>query len=360
MPTNTINVGNWGEWQIWVTQDSQNIGANTSRVRVRGRAFNNGTARAYNNNGVGVSIRGQDSWNGNVVLDVPAGGFRTLFDRTFTVTHGPDGYKSVKYTANLGNTGTSTFGGGGSVSLTLTLDRIPKPPDKVAIPSTQFYAPDEVVVRWSRPDNNGSNIDNYEIEFDNNWDFSSPGSRWTDSGSTFAYRITNMPIDTAYRFRVRAHNGRGWGAWSDSTLFRIPGVPSRVGTPTLTLRPPNDILVDWVAPDDGGATITDYQVQADNNGSSFPSPTTSTVPTGTSKSWITSSYGQTLWFRVRAKNSQGWGDWSTARSIFVNSGPRVNVGGVWRNTVAYVNVGGVWKVAVPYVNVGGVWKIAGG
>lgn len=41
-------------------------------------------------------------------------------------------------------------------------------------------------------------------------------------------------------------------------------------------------------------------------------------------------------------------------------GPRVNVGGTWKNSVAYVNVAGVWKVATPYVNVGGVWKVAGG
>ena len=359
MVSNTIDIGARGRWQIWVTQESQNRSNNTSVVRVRGRLFNDGTVTSFNNGGVPVAISGQNDWDGTTSFSVPAGGVDTVIDRSYTVRHGSDGYKSVVYWASIRNTGTSTFGSGGTTSVRLTLDRIPKVPDRVRTPSVQFDAPNEIIVRWDNPDNNGSTINNYEIEFDNNWDFSSPGSRWTDSGASRAYRITNLPIDTAYRFRVRAHNGMGWGPWSDSILYRIPGVPNRPSPPTLVLRPPDDILVDWTAPDNGGATITDYQVQADNQ-SNFSSPATSTVATGTSKSWITSSFGQTLWFRIRAKNSQGWSDWSTSRSILIVSGPRINVGGVWRNSIAYVNVGGVWKIAVPYVNVGGVWKIAGG
>lgn len=359
MPTKSVNVGSRGEWEIWLTQESQNLSANTSRVRVRARAHNNGTAASYDNS-VGVSIRGQDTWNGNVVLDVPAGGLKTLIDQTYTVNHGPDGYKTVSYTVNLGNTGTTTFGGGGSVSLALSLDRIPQAPSRPDPPTVQFDAPRDMIVRWASTDNNGSTIDNWEIEFDNNGaDYPSPGSRYTDSGASRSYRIQDMVIDTKYWFRVRAHNSRGWSPWSYSASYTIPGVPGRVGTPTLTLRPPDDILVDWVAPDNGGAAINGYQVQGDNN-SDFSSPATVGVPSATSLSWITTSFGQIVYFRVRARNSQGWGDWSPPKSILIVSGPRVNVGGVWRNTVAYVNVGGVWRVAVPYVRVSGVWKIAGG
>ncbi len=36
--------------------------------------------------------------------------------------------------------------------------------------------------------------------------------------------------------------------------------------------------------------------------------------------------------------------------------PKINVGGVWKNGVAYVNVGGIWKPGLVYLNVGGVWK----
>ncbi|MGL5752164.1 MAG: hypothetical protein ACRCXT_16645 [Paraclostridium sp.] len=35
---------------------------------------------------------------------------------------------------------------------------------------------------------------------------------------------------------------------------------------------------------------------------------------------------------------------------------RVNVSGVWKDSVANVNVSGVWKNAIPYINVSGVWK----
>lgn len=360
MVSNTVDIGARGRWQIWVTQESQSLGNNTSSVRVRGRLFNDGTSTSFNNGGVSVSISGEDSWSGSTGFSVPAGGVDTVIDRTFTVPHNSDGYKTVAYRVSIGNTGTTTFGGGGSVAVSLALDRIPKVPDRVGTPTRDFVAPNDMIIRWNDPANNGSTIDNYEIEFDNNGsDFPSPGSRWTDSGAARSYTIFNLVIDTKYWFRVRAHNARGWGPWSSATSYTIPNVPGRPGAPTLTLRPPDDILVDWTAPDNGGASINGYQIQADNS-SSFPSPVTQSTVSATSFSWITSSFGQTLWFRVRARNSQGWGDWSTSRSILIVSGPRVNVAGVWRNTVAYVNVGGVWKVAVPYVNVGGVWKIAGG
>jgi len=358
MVSKTVDVGARGEWQIIVTQESQDLDANTSRVRVRGVAHNNGTATSFDDS-IGVSIRGYNTWNGNVSLNVPAGSSRTLIDKTFTATHGPDGYKTISYTVNMGDTGTTTFGGGGSVSVSITLDRIAQVPDRVGTPSLRFDAPQEVNVAWGAPNNNGASLDNFEIEVDNANTFASPSSRFTNSGSARSIAIGGLTIGTTRWFRVRAHNSRGWGPWSPIVSFKIPDVPAKVATPTLTLRPPDDILVDWTAPDDSGADINGYQVQADNN-SDFSSPTTVGVASATSYSWITTSFGQTLWFRVRARNSQGWGPWSTARSILIVSGPRVNVGGVWRNTVAYVNVGGVWRVAVPYVNVGGVWKIAGG
>lgn len=42
-------------------------------------------------------------------------------------------------------------------------------------------------------------------------------------------------------------------------------------------------------------------------------------------------------------------------------GPKVNVGGTWKNSIAYVNDNGTWKVAIPYVrDNSGNWKVAGG
>lgn len=40
-------------------------------------------------------------------------------------------------------------------------------------------------------------------------------------------------------------------------------------------------------------------------------------------------------------------------------GPKVRVGGAWKDSTAYVRVGGVWKEATPHVRIGGVWKSMG-
>jgi hypothetical protein len=232
-------------------------------------------------------------------------------------------------------------------------------PGRVGTPTLQLYTPDEMAVRWNAPDNNGAAINNYQIDFDTASNFSSPGSRWTDNGTDRGIRIPGLPIDRRYYFRVRAHNSKGWGPWSPSVAYLIPGTPEKTPKPTLTLRPPNEVFVDWDSPPDRGAAITEYEVQADTS-SSFSDPTSSIVGSGTSKIWTTLNYGATLYFRVRAKNSQGWGAYSVTNSIVIVSGPRINVGGVWKNSIAYVNVGGVWKVAVPYVRVSGVWRVAGG
>lgn len=40
-------------------------------------------------------------------------------------------------------------------------------------------------------------------------------------------------------------------------------------------------------------------------------------------------------------------------------GPKVRIGGAWKQSTAYVRVGGAWKQAVPYTRVGGGWKSPG-
>ncbi len=66
-------------------------------------------------------------------------------------------------------------------------------------------------------------------------------------------------------------------------------------------------------------------------------------------------------FQVRAGSKIGWGLWSEpyVTILGTGSGPKIRVGGVWRDTNAYVKDGGVWKPVICYGRTGSKWKLIG-
>jgi hypothetical protein len=104
--------------------------------------------------------------------------------------------------------------------------------------------------------------------------------------------------------------------------------------------------------DDGGAGILEYQVAygADPNqaqyyiGSNGDNNITGLSPATTYYVWS------------RARNQNGWSDWSPRWDVRTSSGGRRKLAGVWREVLPMVRSGGVWKVAQPYVKKDGVWK----
>ena len=351
----TIDVGNYGQWRIVVQQTSQSYSDNTSKVRVIGILYNTGTVGSYANASITKQIRGEDSWDGSGGFDVPAGDSQTIIDKTFTVPHDSDGDKKVTYRVYYGATGTYTFGTPGWVEVSLTLDRIPKPPNAPSTPSRSFAAPTTMTISWGAPDNNGASIDEYQLQYDDNSRFSSPS---TVSTGTSRSKAVTVGIGKTWYFRVRARNAQGWGSWSSATSYGVPNVPNKVGALYYSYTPATTMALSWPAPGNNGATITRYLLQYADNPSFYG--VKSKYVTGTSTSVSDLVVGKTWYFRVQAENSQGGGAWSDVKSYLVVCGPRVLVNGSWRNTVAYVNVNGVWKTAIPYVNVSGTYKVAGG
>jgi hypothetical protein len=140
----------------------------------------------------------------------------------------------------------------------------------------------------------------------------------TDSGATWValtdgvsldttYLVTQLTNGTSYAFRVAATNAVGIGPFSSSTGNIIPRtVP---GAPTgLTATPGNrEVALSWTAPaSNGGATITDYLIQASAGGGAYStiskaaSATTSYTATGLTN-------GTAYVYRVSAVNSEGAG-----------------------------------------------------
>ena len=71
---------------------------------------------------------------------------------------------------------------------------------------------------------------------------------------------TDVLQGTSYKFKVRAHNLHGWGAFSTSSIVLSTGVPDQPTAPTTVMR---DIYVrvTWTTPGHNFEAIDKYQVK---------------------------------------------------------------------------------------------------
>ena len=93
----------------------------------------------------------------------------------------------------------------------------------------------QVVLTWTTPANNGSAITSYAYR-DSTVGANKKWSAWQDitgsGATTTTHTVTGLTNNTAYWFQVRAKNGVGAGAASD-TVSATPGSPK---PPTITGR----------------------------------------------------------------------------------------------------------------------------
>jgi RHS repeat-associated protein len=157
----------------------------------------------------------------------------------------------------------------------------------------------------------------YEIQVDNNSDFSSP--EFTNIGSALNATPSSALPDGTYSWRVRTINVYGAaGAWStvwtvviDTVAPAVPVLSAPTdGTTSTTVRPP----FSW-----GAVTgATQYQLQVDNN-SDFSSPELDQSPATASYTPTVSLQQGTFYWHVRAKDAAGnWSDYSPARTFKIN------------------------------------------
>lgn len=318
MADKTVNVGNQGRWRIFVQQMSQNISGNSSRVRVIGRLYNDGTARSYSGDDILKRIAGSFSWEDRGGFDVPAGGSFDVMEEYFTVGHDRTGNATVTGKIYYGDTGTYTFGTPGWIEVSLKLDQIPQEPEAPGAVSTSFTAPTTVNTSWDASTSYGASMLEYQLQWDDASGFTSPTTAST--GTSRSRTVTGLSIGKRWWFRARGRNSRGWGPWSNPTYRDIPNVPNGMGAPSASLNLPSTVSLSWVSPDNNGATILEYQVQYDDN-TGFTSAATVSAGTAWSKSIGGLAVGRNWYFRVRARNSQGWGAWSGARGVTIPGVP---------------------------------------
>ena len=173
---------------------------------------------------------------------------------------------------------------------------------------------------WDAPaSTNVSTITHYEIHVS-----ADGGGNWTFVAQTVAPTTTYVgPVTVGVvstTFRVRAVNANGAGIPAFKTVATgSTGAPSAPLNLTATAAGPSAIDVDWDVPaSDGGSSITSYEVSVSADGGVSWGPPQTTVLTSYQHTSLTA--GVTRHYRVRARNVNGFGPWTSAESATTTTG----------------------------------------
>lgn len=114
-------------------------------------------------------------------------------------------------------------GGVGEWSVVLS-KVIPNIPAKMSIPLATFTPPATIALSFTPPSSDGgSSVTGYDVQYSADEDYTQATTISTDKSPVV---LNNLSPDVEYyRFRVRAKNLIGTGAWSDSRITTIVGGP---------------------------------------------------------------------------------------------------------------------------------------
>ncbi len=176
---------------------------------------------------------------------------------------------------------------------------------------TLTFGSRQLDVSWSAPANNGSAITGYKVgRCSANC---GTGSNWTVvtlTGTGTSTTLSGLTNGTTYQVRVAATNRSGDGAWSANASESPANKPGKPAKPTVT-RGNRQVTASWTAPADGGAAITDYNVEyREQNKSAVDHPFTGN---GTTTTITGLTNGKRYQVRVQSVNKageSGWSQWS--------------------------------------------------
>ena len=149
------------------------------------------------------------------------------------------------------------------------------------------------------------------------------GNSVAEGGTTtgiFSHSRTGLTANTLYYYRGYATNSVGTSYSADGTFTTLPAAPT-VGAGTGAAA--NSFTANWSHPTQGAASYT-YEIQVSTNNSTwlpvaFSATGIASANTSTSVTGLTQ--GQTYYFRVRATNATGSGEWSASSAGVTTTSP---------------------------------------
>ncbi|HEY8109540.1 MAG TPA: fibronectin type III domain-containing protein, partial [Candidatus Nitrosotenuis sp.] len=173
----------------------------------------------------------------------------------------------------------------------------------------------QVNLSWSAPNNGGSAITGYKIEYKSGSGSYSVLVANTASAST-TYSHTGLTSGTAYTYKISAINAIGTGNAS-SEVSATPTTTSQPstapGTPSLsaTAVSATQVNLSWSAPSNGGSAITGYKIEYKSGSGSYSVLVANTASASTTYSHTGLTSGTAYTYKISAINSIGTGNASS-------------------------------------------------
>lgn len=173
-------------------------------------------------------------------------------------------------------------------------------------------APTQIDLNWTAPNDNGSTITDYVIEYKESalptYSIFADGVSVATTAS-----VTGLSNGTSYDFRIAAVNAQGQGAYSNIATATPQDVPAAIGDLAAV---GDDTFVDlsWSAPFNNGNAITDYIIEYKESALPTYNTFADGVSTATAVSVTGLTNGTAYDFRVSAVNGIGQGAVSNVAS----------------------------------------------
>ena len=181
-------------------------------------------------------------------------------------------------------------------------------PAKPAKPTTS-HGDTIVAVGWVAPDDGGSAITTYDVA---TYDGGTlvPAAVCSATAPAVTCDVTGLTNGTAYTFTVTANNLNGSSDMSDPSDPATPSTRPDKPSQPMTSKGDQKVTVSWVAPADGGAAITTYDVATYDGGTLVPAAVCSATAPAVTCDVTGLTNGTAYTFTVTANNLNGSSDMS--------------------------------------------------
>ncbi|NOX37601.1 MAG: T9SS type A sorting domain-containing protein [Calditrichaeota bacterium] len=220
---------------------------------------------------------------------------------------------AVDEQGNVYVVGTTSIDSVGSAIAILKYDQNPVAPGLVSPANGQTDLDVSVTLVW----NAVQGADNYRLQLAKDSLFAQLVREETVVGDT-AFTVSGLEYLTTYYWRVQAVNFTGASEWSPTWHFTTglqrPGAVVLVSPENQATVSADSVQLVWQKAE---PMVTAYWVEVATD-SLFAISEIDSQVTDTTK-WVTHlQNGQKYWWRVRAKNAAGWGEFSEVRTFQVN------------------------------------------